>query len=123
MEVVKKKRSERRKREDMFMVRVSEEESERIHENALAAQLNVAEFLRRLGQGYTPPSRVDQQAIRELCLAIGDLGRLGGLLKLWMAETRSGSVHSENVDLKSIEEVWRDIQALSGHLKEKVKSL
>lgn len=123
MEAVKKKRSERRKRQGHFLIRVHEEEADRISENASAAQLKVPEFLRRLGQGYVPQSRVDQQAIRELCLSVADLGRLGGLLKLWMAETRSSTAQGENVDLRSIEEVWRDIQLISGQLKDKVKSL
>jgi hypothetical protein len=123
MDNVMKKRSERRKRQGHFLIRVHEEEAERITDNAAAAQLKVPEFLRRLGQGFVPQSRIDQQAIRELCHSVADLGRLGGLLKLWMSETRASTSHGENVDLKSIEEVWRDIQIISGQLKDKVKSL
>lgn len=123
MEGLKKKRSEQRKRQKHYLIRVHDEEAERIAANASAAQLKVPEFLRRLGQGHVPQSRMDQQAIRDLCLSVANLGRLGGLLKLWMAETRSTPAQGENVDLKSIEEVWRDIQDVSRQLKDKVKSL
>lgn len=119
----KKPRSEKRRREEQIKIRVSAEEYGRIQVNAAAAQLPVADFLRRIGQGYEAESRIDQMAIRELCLAAGDLGRLGGLLKLWMGERRSGSAPMDSIDQRSIEELWKDIQIMTGAIKERVKSL
>ena len=42
-------------------------------------------YLRRLGQGYVPKSIVDHGQVMELARINGDLGRLGGLLKLWLS--------------------------------------
>jgi hypothetical protein len=47
--------------------------------------MSVARFLREVGQGYRVKSVVDYQQVRELARINGDLGRLGGLLKLWLS--------------------------------------
>ena len=54
---------------------------------ALAQQARrpVARYLREVGLGYKLHSVVDLEAVRELAKVNGDLGRLGGLLKLWLA--------------------------------------
>ncbi|CAM4497602.1 MAG: hypothetical protein LEGION0403_FIIPPAGN_02524 [Legionella sp.] len=59
------------------------EESE-IKNNAQRAGLSVAEYLRRLGLGYHIDSVIDQENIQTLAKINADLGRLGGLLKLWL---------------------------------------
>ena len=41
-------------------------------------------YLRQLGQGYVPKSIMDYGKVMELARINGDLGRLGGLLKLWL---------------------------------------
>ncbi len=41
-------------------------------------------YLRMLGLGYQPKSLVDNDRVIELAKINGDLGRLGGLLKLWL---------------------------------------
>ena len=61
------------------------EEKARIEANAQAAGMSVARFLREVGQGYRVNSVVDYQQVRELARINGDLGRLGGLLKLWLS--------------------------------------
>ena len=41
-------------------------------------------YLRALGLDFPVKSTLDQEAIMELAKVNGDLGRLGGLLKLWL---------------------------------------
>lgn len=41
-------------------------------------------YLLRVGLGYPVESKLDNQRIEELFRINGDLGRLGGLLKLWL---------------------------------------
>ena len=60
------------------------EEKIQIEENAKAAGMSVASFLREVGQGYQVRGIVDHQQVRELAKINGDLGRLGGLIKLWL---------------------------------------
>jgi hypothetical protein len=43
-------------------------------------------MMRRLALGYRPESIVDSRTMLELMRVRGDLGRLGGLLKLWLVE-------------------------------------
>ncbi len=116
-------RSNRRRRGEIIPVRVDEAELEVISANAAAAQLTRSEFLRRLGHGHTPKSKVDLALVQDLCRVAGDLGRLGGLLKLWLSEKRSGSLPPHDIPLKDIDALWREVQATYGQLKEKVEAL
>jgi hypothetical protein len=59
------------------------EESE-IKANASKSGLSTAEYLRRLGLGYQIHGLIDKQHILDLSKINADLGRLGGLLKLWL---------------------------------------
>lgn len=61
------------------------EEKALIEANAAAAGLSVAAFLRKVGMGYEVESMVDIEQVQELSRVNGDLGRLGGLLKLWLS--------------------------------------
>lgn len=56
-----------------------------IQENAEASGLSVACFVRRVAMGYQVDSIVDIKQVNELSRVNADLGRLGGLLKLWLA--------------------------------------
>lgn len=75
-----------RRRRQHLRVPVFPEEKELIEENAAKAGTSVARFLREVGQGYQVTGVVDYQHVRELVRINGDLGRLGGLLKLWLTD-------------------------------------
>ena len=62
------------------------DERERIEANARDAGMSIARFLREVGQGYRVRGIVDFEQVRELARINGDLGRLGGLLKLWLTD-------------------------------------
>ncbi|WP_044172438.1 conjugal transfer transcriptional regulator TraJ [Phytobacter massiliensis] len=61
------------------------EEKMQIEANAAAAGLSVAAYWRKVGMGYDVESMVDIEQVNELSRVNADLGRLGGLLKLWLA--------------------------------------
>lgn len=48
--------------------------------------LSTSKFLRNLGMGYQVKSIIDNKRVEELARINGDLGRLGGLLKLWLTD-------------------------------------
>ncbi|TWA81540.1 hypothetical protein FBY14_12432 [Azospirillum brasilense] len=52
--------------------------------NAAAAGLPLSAFLLAAGLGQTVKSVVDLRQVAELAKVNADLGRLGGLLKLWL---------------------------------------
>lgn len=119
-----RKRSERRRRDELIQVRVDNLELEAITSHASSSGLSNAEFLRRLGTGHIPASRIDQMTVRELCKVAGDLGRLGGLLKLWISEKRIEEKGlSDEIDIRSIDHLWQDISVTYAALKAKVEEL
>ena len=61
------------------------DEKAQIQENAEASGLSVASFIRKVEMGYQVESIVDIEQVVELSRVNADLGRLGGLLKLWLA--------------------------------------
>lgn len=67
-------------------VPVLPEEALQIKSNAAAAGLPVAAYLRAIGLGYKVTGILDNQRVEELARINGDLGRLGGLLKLWLTD-------------------------------------
>lgn len=114
-------RLNRRRRDEVIQVRVSEDEFEIIRAKAAGAKLTTAEFLRRIGQGHTPKSKVDLGLVRDLGTVAADLGRLGGLLKLWLSEKRNGSLPPHETMAKDIDSLWRDVQVTYAELKAKVE--
>lgn len=84
MEINKKKTG--RKRRHHLRVPVLPEEKEQIERQARQAGLSVACYLREVGQGYEIKGITDYERVRELARINGDLGRLGGLLKLWLTD-------------------------------------
>lgn len=64
------------------------EERVQIEANAKAAGMSLSAFLLTIGQGYKVTGIVDFEQVRELARINGDLGRLGGLLKLWLTNDR-----------------------------------
>ncbi|WP_344963319.1 conjugal transfer transcriptional regulator TraJ [Oceanisphaera sediminis] len=53
---------------------------------AKRAAMSAARYLREVSQGYHISGVVDYEQVRELARINGDLGRLGGLLKLWLTD-------------------------------------
>jgi hypothetical protein len=62
------------------------EERRQIEANANAAGLSLSAYLVNVGIGYEIRGIVDHKQVEELARINGDLGRLGGLLKLWLTD-------------------------------------
>lgn len=61
-------------------------EEEEIKRLAASTGLSVASYLRNVGLGYQVRGILDNKRVEELARINGDLGRLGGLLKLWLID-------------------------------------
>ena len=59
-------------------------EAETIEALARSVGMSVASYLRAVGAGYLPRAIVDRDQVQTMLRINGDLGRLGGLLKLWL---------------------------------------
>jgi hypothetical protein len=60
------------------------DEKRQIEVVASAAGLSVSTYLLKVGMGYQVRGILDNKRVEELARINGDLGRLGGLLKLWL---------------------------------------
>jgi hypothetical protein len=67
-------------------VYVTAQQREEIVARAASTGMSVSSFLAALSLNEPIRSLTDLDAVRELMRINGDLGRLGGLLKLWLAE-------------------------------------
>ncbi len=67
-------------------VPVLPEEEQEVKRLAAASGLSVAAYLRNVGLGYRVTGILDNKRVEELARINGDLGRLGGLLKLWLTD-------------------------------------
>ena len=73
-----------RKNTAPIKVYVTPEEKEDIKAKANQAGLSTGGFLREVGLGYKIESVIDHEKVMELVKINADLGRLGGLLKMWL---------------------------------------
>lgn len=78
-------------------VRVTLGEKAEIALVARKVRLPQSRLLRELGLGRSPPSLVDLEALSILTRLRGDLGRLGGLLKLWLVEAPGRAVSESEI--------------------------
>ncbi|MBC6961159.1 MAG: conjugal transfer protein TraJ [Nitrosomonas sp.] len=96
----------KRKHKLHLRVPVEPEEGKVIKEQAEKCGLSISEYLRRLGLGFEPTSIIDNQKVNELAKINGDLGRLGGLLKLWLSDDRRAA----HFDKKEINNLLKELE-------------
>lgn len=83
------------RRTQHLRVPVLPKEKEVIEQQSRRAGMSVARYLREVGQGYPIRNVVDYEQVREMARINGDLGRLGGLLKLWLTNDERTAQLSE----------------------------
>lgn len=80
-----------------LLVKMTAAEREAIERTARKVRLPVSALLRKLALGYEPPSMIDLDTLSTLTRLRGDLGRLGGLLKLWLVDAPGQAVPESEV--------------------------
>ena len=94
-------------------------EENQIKSNSATAGLSIAEYLRRISLGYQIQSSIDKDYILQLAKINGDLGRLGGLLKLWLTQDKRVA----HFDLQTIKILLTGIKTTQDAMFEVVKKL
>lgn len=90
--------SETRKKTRIVRTRVTPQEWQVIEALADTCSLSVPEFMRQMALGHTPKSTLDEQAILEMAKVNGDMGRIVGVLKLWLStDQKSTEAFSYNI--------------------------
>jgi len=97
-------KSATRRERPRIRVTTDEEEALAIKTQAKAAGLSVSAYLRHVGMGYPIRSILDHERVKDLIRVNTDLGRLGGLLKLWLS-------NDERLSLKNFPHIDRTIVA------------
>ena len=114
--------SESRQKTELIQVRATPIEKAKLKLRAAAFGISMGELCRQAIFGAIPKSKTDQEARRELAATRADLGRLGGLLKGWLAGAFEQGVpvlqtHTHVVKL------LRDIEATQQRVVVAVKKL
>jgi hypothetical protein len=107
-----------RKRKKHLRVPVFPEEQARIEAAATQAGRSVASFLRDVGQGYSVRGVMDYEKVRELAAINGDLGRLGGLLKLWLTDDARTAHFGENTIRALLARIERTQDQMTGVMRQ-----
>ncbi|MBL8075588.1 MAG: conjugal transfer transcriptional regulator TraJ [Nitrospira sp.] len=81
------------------------DERETIEQQAHSTGLSKSSYLLRVGMGYPIRSIVDHHQVEELVKINGDLGRLGGLMKLWLSSGKP----APGIDARTIRETLKKI--------------
>lgn len=103
--------TERKDRQHPIKVYVSTSEREEIERRAGGVKMPPSTLMRTLALGFEPRSTFDKDAIGELIKLHADQGRLGGLLKLWLAEKKG-----EGTNASEVRSVLRQIESLQMEL-------
>jgi hypothetical protein len=94
-------------------------ERQDIEGKASAVGMSMARYLREVGMGYQVKGKMDNRMVGELLRINGDLGRLGGLLKLWL----SGDKRVEHLSDATIRAVLWKIEATQAEMVSVVKQV
>ena len=98
-----------RRRGKPIEVWVTDEEKATITARSKEAGMARSAYLRALGLNTPVRSVVDLIAVADLAKVNGDLGRVAGLLKLWLAEKRGQGANV--IDVESVMVEFRELQA------------
>lgn len=90
------------------------EEKRQIEANASATGLSLSNYLLNVGLGYQVTGIVDHKQVDELVRINGDLGRLGGLLKLWLTD----DVRTAQIEKSTIRAVLARIELTQERMME-----
>ncbi|ATS74304.1 Protein TraJ [Xanthomonas citri pv. fuscans] len=97
-----------RPRNEYIKVFVTEDEHAELVDRAAQAGMSQSAFLRAVGLNEPIRSVVDLQAVADLGKVNSDLGRVAGLLKLWLAEKRGQGARP--VDVEAMMNDFRKLQ-------------
>ncbi|WP_303717938.1 plasmid mobilization protein [Brevundimonas naejangsanensis] len=107
-----------RTRTRRLLVTLSEAEHAGIKANATRFGMSMSMYLRKIGLGFEPKSKWDAEIARDLIRVRGDLGKVGGLLKLWVMERPDQGLSADDVTTLAdqlctvVEEIRQKVRAL-----------
>lgn len=115
----KKQKTQEEIRGKSVKIRVNELEHEEINRRANMYGVTTSTYIRNIALNYPITSKVDYLSLMELGKCRADLGRLGGLLKMWLSnkDRRAGL---DEIEVKSL---YKEIEAKQEELIELARKL
>lgn len=97
---------------------VTPEERTQIKALAASANLSLSAYLRAAGLNKDVRSVLDVKAVEEMAKVNGDLGRVAGLLKLWLATKKGEGTHPRQVEqmMKEFRELQKKSHEIMGRM-------
>lgn len=97
---------------------VTPDERAEIEARANQTGMSRSAYLRAAGLNHPVKSKVDNEAVRELLHVAADMGRIAGLLKLWLAEKRGVGAPALDVDqmMGDFRKLQAELRAQAGEL-------
>ncbi len=97
---------------------MNNDEKAELADRAAQSGLSLSAYMKAAGLNAPIRARADLSAVADLVRVNGDLGRVAGLLKLWLAEKRGQSARSMD-----IEKVMIEFRALQVSIREKMSAI
>lgn len=98
----KMSKSESRKKTQTIQVRATPTEKESLKSRADAFGISVGELVRQTIFSTKPKSKTDLESIQVLAASRADLGRVGGLLKGWLAGSFPDSPAPDQMQIRAL---------------------
>jgi predicted aconitase len=95
-------KSESRKKTQTIQVRATPTEKESLKSRADAFGISVGELVRQTIFSTKPKSKTDLESIQVLAASRADLGRVGGLLKGWLAGSFPDSPAPDQMQIRAL---------------------
>ena len=102
----------------MIKCRVSDAEQHEIEERAASVGMTLSAYMRAAALNHPIRAQADWQAVKDMLKVAADLGRIAGLLKLWLTE-RNG----EGAASIDVARMMKDFRQLQGELRDKAGSI
>lgn len=105
-------------------IRVNEIEEKKLVSKSDSFGLKIPGYLRSLGLNYPVKTIVDEKAVANLLKVNADMGRLGGLFKLWLSDNRFDKFDfSSTRSYKDIDNLVDEIERTQKVLKDQALSI
>ena len=120
-EISDAKKEKTRRESTPVKVWVTAAEKAAIGEKAGAHSMSASAYLRSLGLALPIQSTIDQRAVLELLKINADLGRLGGLIKMWLTSNENFQSASAQAMQHKLDRTLNEIGALQKTMKERIE--
>jgi hypothetical protein len=101
---------------------VTPEEKTVIAGKASAHSMSASAYLRALGLELPMHSTIDHRAVLDLVKINADLGRLGGLIKMWLTSNDSWESSSAQAIQRKLDVTLNEIRALQKKMSDRLQN-